>query len=430
MFVQFSVDNFRSIKDEIKISLMPAAIEKGDRNLFNVPNRDYKLLRSAVIYGANASGKTNILKAMGFMRSIVLNRKKVMQSTDTLPHEPFRLNTETENASSKFEIVFFIENVKYRYGFEIDETTVYAEWLYADQKGKESKLFYRDSDGDEYVNKTKFSEGNMFYVKDSDNAKILIPNNQLFLWRCDQFDGVIAKKILRWFSNFNFIDGLNHDRYVDYTFKKMKDKLFRRKMIELLRSADFDIQDVNLEESELSHDEIAVLPIPDSLKEEILNDGGLKTVEVNTSHNKYNEKLERVGSELFDLDKDESKGTEKFFKISAPLLNTLEYGKVLLIDELDASLHPMLTAHLISLFNDKEINVNNAQFIFVTHDTNLLCKEIFRRDQIWLAEKDQYGSTTVSSLAQFTSVRKQEAFERQYLFGKYGAVPYIRRFEF
>lgn len=160
MLLQFSVNNFRSIKDTAVFSMATATKDSGN----SFKTRKYELLTSAVLYGANASGKSNILQAMAFMRKVVLNKIKVMQSTDMLPHDPFRLNISTQDASSKFEIVCFIGNIKYRYGFEADATTVYSEWLYADEKGKEAKLFYRDAEDEEYVNPA-FKEGYVFLTK-------------------------------------------------------------------------------------------------------------------------------------------------------------------------------------------------------------------------------------------------------------------------
>ncbi|MDD5115162.1 MAG: AAA family ATPase, partial [Methylobacter sp.] len=179
---------------------MNTASNKESEHSFQV--RNTHLLNSTVIYGANASGKSNVLKAMGFMGALVLNKLKITQSTDKLPHEPFRLSTETEQASSYFEIVFFLENTKYRYGFEADSTTVYAEWLFSDENGKEARLFERDSEQNlHYVNKQKFKEG----------VGLKVPDNHLFIWKCDQNDGEISKKILQWFNNFNVIDGLESE---------------------------------------------------------------------------------------------------------------------------------------------------------------------------------------------------------------------------
>lgn len=424
MLLQFSVSNYRSIKDKITFSMLSSS---KNENTFKI--KKYNLLNSAVIYGANASGKSNLLRAMAFMGRIVLNKTKVIQSTDTLPHDPFRLNSSTQDASSIFEIVFFIDEIKYRYGFELDNTTVYSEWLYADEKGKEAKLFYRDADDEEYVNSQKFKEGYPFF--DNSKSKIKISSNQLFIWKCDrEDDGIISKSILKWFNRFNLIDGLDHGGYISYTMKKMEDLNFKNEMIKLVKTADIGIEDITIEEEDVPLDMIEKLSLPASIKEEILKDGGLKSVSINTYHKKFDKDNNEIGNEIFELDDEESVGTRKFFKMSAPILNTLQEGKILIIDELDASLHPMLTKHLIKLFNDKNINTKNAQLIFATHDTNLLKSQIFKRDQIWFTEKDKYGSTTLYSILEIKGVRANDDFEKQYIQGKYGAVPYLGKFEF
>lgn len=425
MLVEFTVNNFKSIKDTIKFSMLASSKDEG--NCFK--KRKYNLLRSAILYGANASGKSNFLRAMAFMSKFVLNKYKVIQSTDKLPHEPFRLSTETEKASSSFEIVCFIENIKYRYGFEIDNELVYSEWLYSDEKGKEAKLFYRDIEEKEYINPNKFVEGYRFF--DKKDEKINISPNQLFLWKCDnEKDGVISKSILNWFNQFNMIDGMDHTGYINFTMKKMENEEFKDKIIELVKTADIGIDDIQVEEEDVPLEVIEKLQLPEFLKDEMVKEGGFKSITLNTLHQKFDSDGNAVDNVIFELEKEESKGTRKFFAMSAPILDTLKNGKVLIIDELDASLHPVLTQHLIKLFHDENVNKNNAQLIFATHDTNLLKKTIFRRDQIWLSEKNKYGSTDLYSLSQFKNVRKNEDFEKQYIHGKYGAIPYLGKFEF
>ncbi len=424
MLLQFSVNNYKSIKDTITFSM--ATTSKDEGNSFNIGK--YELLKSAIIYGANASGKSNFLKAMAFMGKIVLNKNKVIQSTDTLEHFPFKLNTDTQNSSSTFEIVCFINNIKYRYGFEIDDTTVYAEWLYADEKGKESKLFYRDVEEDDYINPTKFKEGYKSF--DKKELKINVPKNQLFIWKCDQNDGEVSKSILGWFNRFNLIDGMEHDGYIGFAMDQMENEDFKNEIVNLVKTADIGIEDIILEREKVPSEFFEEMSIPSDLKEKILEGGGLQRVLLNTYHKQYDENDNEVGKIIFELDEEESKGTRKFFKMSAPILNTLREGKILIIDELDASLHPMLTRHLIKLFHNEKINTKNAQLIFATHDTNMLTPTMFRRDQIWLTEKDKFGATDIYSLAQLKDVIKNENFEKQYIQGKYGAIPYLGKFEF
>ncbi len=421
MLLQFSVNNFRSIKDTVTFS-MNTASNKENEHSFQV--RSYHLLNSAVIYGANASGKSNVLKAMGFMRALVLNKPKITQSTDKLPHEPFRLNTETEQASSYFEIVFFLENIKYRYGFEADNSTVYSEWLFSDENDKEARLFERDSEQSlHYVNKQKFKEG----------IGIKVPNNQLFIWKCDQNDGDISKKILKWFNYFNYIDGLDRDGYFHVALKQMENEHAKSELLKLVKVADLGIEGINIEENTISQDFIKNVPIPEEIKQKILSEGGnLSSIELQSLHKKFNAENQEIGSVLFELDEDESQGTKKFFALSAPILDTLEKGKVLLIDELDASLHPMLTESFVKLFNNKELNKHNAQLVFVTHDIHLLSVPgLFERDQIWFTEKDKFGSTDLYSLIEFRKnnkgkdVRATDNLEKHYLQGRFGAVPNI-----
>ena len=424
MFLQFSVNNFRSIKDTVTFSML--ASSQDTQNTFKI--RNYELLRSAVFYGANASGKSNVLKAMSFMGNVVLNKSKVIQSTDDLPYDPFRLNTATEDSSSTFEIVFFIDEVKYRYGFEIDKTTVYSEWLYADTNGKEAKLFYRDQDEQEYVNPNEFEEGFIFFNKK--DSKIKISKNQLFIWKCDRDDGEVSNSILKWFTSFNMIDGLKHHEYINYTMDKMENDEFKNKIVNLVKTADIGIEDIIVKKEDVTNDLLEKLPLPEELKKQILKDGGAKALQIQTFHKNFNDDNEEVANKVFNLDEEESEGTRKFFKMSAPILNALEKGQILIVDELDASLHPSLTKHLIRLFHDETINTNRAQLIFATHDTNLLKKSMFRRDQIWMTEKNKFASTDIYSLAQFKGVRSGEDFEKQYIQGKYGAIPYLGKFEF
>ena len=428
MLLQFIVSNFRSIKDTVTLS-MNTASNKESEHSFQV--RDYHLLNSAVIYGANASGKSNVLQAMGFMCHLVLNKPKITQSTDKLLHQPFRLNTETEQASSYFEIVFFLEDIKYRYGFEADSTTVYAEWLFSDESGKEARLFERDSEQNlHYVNKQKFKEG----------IGLKVPGNHLFIWKCDQNNGEISKKILQWFVRFNFIDGLENESYANFALTQMANSGSKTELLKLIKTADLGIEEIAVGQKDVTNMATQHFmndpSIPKEVKQKMLhevNNGASAWIEsLQSRHKKFNAENQEIGSVLFELYEDESQGTQKFFALSAPILDTLGSGGVLLIDELDASLHPMLTECLIKLFNNKELNKHNAQLIFVTHDIHLLSvPELFERDQIWFTEKNKYGSTNLYSLLEFRKnnkgkdVRATDNLEKHYLQGRFGAVPYL-----
>lgn len=422
MLVQFAVNNFRSIKDYVTLNMLAAS--KDESNTFLLRDGSCELLNSAVLYGPNASGKSNVLKAMAQMRNIVLNTTKVHQSTDKLPHNPYKLNKQTIEASTSFEIIFFIHNSKYRYGFELDSATVYAEWLFVDENGREAKLFYRDINDEFYVNKNKFKEGKGLEEKTL--------KNQLFVWKCDSENGPISRDILQWFSHLNMIDGLENRGYIDFTINQMKNESFKKDIVSLVKFADLGIVDIATNESRMDPQDIEAIPLSQEIKDQMLKDENLVKIETHTSHKFFDKDNNEVGQIRFDLRKDESFGTNKFFAMSAPILDTLKRGGVLIVDELDASLHPILTMHLIKLFHNEKVNSQNAQLIFATHDTNLLNSNLFRRDQIWFTEKDKYGSTDLYSLVEYKSnkARKSTNLEKNYLQGRYGAIPYIGEFGF
>ncbi|VAW49420.1 abortive infection protein, putative [hydrothermal vent metagenome] len=429
MLLQFSVDNFLSIKDKVVFSMNET--EKSEKNTLEVTKsgrKDFRLLNSAVLYGANGSGKSNLLKAMARMRSIVLNEEKVMLSTDSLAHNPFLLSTETQNASTTFEIVFFINENKIRYGFDFDEKNIYAEWLFVDKAGKEARFFIRD-DEDSYVN-PRFKEGYVFFDKKSKN--INIPKNQLFLWKCDQNSSDLASSILNWFQNFNMIDGMAHHSFIDYTLSKMKDPLFSKNMSKLIKEADIGINSIELHEKELPFERLPeeVRQIISSQLKGVEAGGAMIEQAIMTTHTVYDEQDAKVGEAEFNLDRQESKGTVKYFRMLGPVLDTLKKGNILMVDELDSSLHPLLSSKLIEMFQNPDVNVNGAQLIFATHDTNLLNSGLFEREQVWFSEKNEFGSTKIYSLSEIKGVRKTDAFGKQYLMGKYGAIPYLGSFEF
>jgi len=425
MILQFKVNNFRSIKDTAILSMQTDKNE-ATPNTFTVGKQH--LLKSCVIYGANASGKSNVLKAMAFMREIVLNSSKVTQSTDSLLHTPFRLNTETEAASSHFEIIFLHDDFKYRYGFEMDSSTVYSEWLFvAKGTARESRLIERDSEEKEpYTNPVKFKEG----------RGVKVPDNQLLLWRCDQQGGEVSRIILQWFHNFNFIDGLENKAYFNFALKQMQNDTTKSGLIDLLHRADLGIDALDINEQDMSIEQLDKVFMPKQVREQLLQgQGEIKSIEVQAQHKKFDMDNNLVGVEVFQFEQDESQGTQKFFALSAPILDTLQHGKVLLIDELDASLHPKLTEAFVRLFHNPEINKHNAQLIFTTHDTNLLSvPKLFERDQVWFTEKDQYGSTELYSLLEFRKntkgkdVRATDNLEKHYLQGSFGGTPYLGAF--
>ncbi len=417
MLLEFSVGNFLSFKTKTTLSLAATSIrEHIDTNIFSTERRD--LLKGAVIYGANASGKSNFVRAMSTMRRLVLQSFD-QSSTDELDVTPFLLSTETEKAPSFFEAIFIIENIRYRYGFEVDDKQVHAEWLFEAPKNTEKPLFLREYDGIEVTK--SFPEGKDLEVRTRDNA--------LFLAVADQFNGKIAKKIMKWFDNFITISGLSHEGYKGVTFGMLEDKQTRPTLLNFYKRLDLGFDDIAINKNPFDPKELPK-DMPESILRQLVTDlEGAFKIDIKTIHKKYDEKGKAIGQVEFDMRSQESSGTNKIFNISGPVFEVLNDGGVLVVDELDASLHPLLTLAVTRLFNSKQFNPNNAQLIFATHDTNLLYYGNYRRDQIYFVEKDQFGASDMYSLVEYKeegkTIRKDRSFEKDYIEGRYGAIPFI-----
>ncbi|UBB89955.1 ATP-binding protein [Candidatus Kaistella beijingensis] len=429
MLIQFSVKNFRTFKEKATISLVASNYDKTTResdNIFEDNIFNLRVLKSAVIYGANASGKSKFMEALMFMKHFVITSSKDSQKGDKINIEPFRLSTETEHLPSEFEVIFTFENEMYRYGFEADNETIISEWLYHRPKTKEVELFYREFQDFE-THARNFSKGNTV-IKEG-----LVRDNALLISVAAQFNDAIAINVIDWFKQLKTISGLNEEGYQGFTMSKTESPVHKSKILNLLKAADLGIQDIKLQKLDIEQ-----LPkdMPKDLKERIIKTVREENAEfisdVITFHKKYDANKKNTNETVrFSLDEDESSGTRKFFALTGPILDVIENGYTLVVDELDSKLHPNLVCKLVSLFNSKEINKKNAQLIFNTHDTNLLSSGLFRRDQIWFAEKNKYGEARLYSLGDFKSenVRKTEAFEDNYIRGKYGAVPYLEYFD-
>ena len=239
-----------------------------------------------------------------------------------------------------------------------------------------------------------------------------------------QFNVKIAEKILDWLTNrVKVISGLDDRGYRGYTVSCLMNNENKDEILQLLKKLDLGFGDVKVEESEFTVDSLPS-ELQDEIKNFILKNGGRKVISVQTLHRKFDEKGNHVSTDMFDLDDQESEGTQKVFALAGPLVDTLKNGKVLIIDEFDARIHPLISRAIVELFNSNETNPSNAQLIFMTHDTNLLSNKLFRRDQIWFAEKNRYGATDLYSLAEY-KVRNDASFESDYIKGRYGAIPYI-----
>lgn len=415
MLVQFSVSNYKTFREKAVFSLVASNYDKKEHEDSNVfIEKDTRLLRSAVIYGANASGKTKFLEALAFMKHFIYESSKDSQRGQKIDVEPFLFNEETENSPSEFEIIFNHKNTQYRYGFEVTKQKVISEWFYQRRKIKEVEIFYREEKNIEF-HKTLFSQGKFLWEKG------MVRDNALLISVATQFNDEEASNITIYLNNYiKTISGISEEDIREFTLNKMMFDEKQSQIVKMLKAVDIGIEDLKIEAFDKHN-----LPddMPNELKE-FVKEKNIGVLDIKTYHKKYDKERKYIRNEALSFN-DESAGTKKYLALTGPILDVLENGHTLVVDEMDSKLHPNLVEGIVKLFNSKDINRNNAQLIFNTHNTNLLTADLFRRDQIWFTEKNQYGEASLYSLADFKGVRKTDAFENNYLKGKYGAVPFI-----
>lgn len=427
MLIEFRFDNYLSFKEENLFSMVgvPSFKEHEPDNVFQLP--DFKILKTAALYGNNASGKSNFLRAFGKMKSLVVNSFRDALTENNLQNEfanHFLLSPECEEKPILFEVLFIQEKTRFRYGFKIGKDGVVAEWLFANLAKKETPLFERNENAFK-INKTSFSEGTSLTKKTRKNV--------LFLSLVAQFNGLFSNMVVAWFKNINFISGLFDKSYSYFTLNKLKDDpVFNQWISQFICSLEIS----NLTVNEVEQDFKELEKLTSAVKEEkfrrfisAFSDLGSTTTKkkpiLSTWHSRYDANNILVDSIPFDLEKQESEGTKKLIYLLGPLFDTLKNGKLLIIDELDSRLHSILLATLVSMFH--LFNKRGAQLIFSSHDISLLDKDFLRRDQIWFAEKDQFGVSKIYSLSDFKTdqVRKTSSYYKKYLEGRFGAISYF-----
>lgn len=422
ILLQFTVGNYLSFSEEKTFEMIASSIKDAPVTNVVFHNR-YKYVRTAAIYGANSSGKSNLVKAMGRMGNMVIDSVK-LNDNDDLPYNPFLLSSESKKKPTHLEIVYLQDNDRIRYGFEYTLTSITGEWLFI-KKGNaaEKVLFIRNKEGIGVSDDT-FPEGVGLEEKTNDN--------RLFLSLTAQLGGTISKQIIDWFkTGYNVISGLDSFGYKGFTKQMFLEKgKACDDALALFQKLQLGFQNVFATERDADED-ILLSKIPDDLKIKLLKDlKGKKSIDIVTTHKVYNRKGDIIGEENFDLQKRESAGTNKIFDLAGPVFDTLLNGKVLIVDELDAKMHPLISQHIIGLFNNPESNPKGAQLVFTTHDTHLLSSNLLRRDQIWFTEKDRQERTDLYSIMDIvfpdgSKPRSDSNFEKNYINGRYGAIPYI-----
>lgn len=411
MLIEFKISNYRSIGKQQVLSLVPAPkqrdfpeniIEKGKSHALN----------AIAIYGPNGSGKSNLLKAMGLLDKL-LHHSARASSTTKLPYDPFLLKKGWDEKPTSFEITFILKDYRYRYGLEFNQTEILTEWLFRKGQSREVNLFQRKGDVIDTSNGFKGSN------KVIEAAIEATRDNALFLSTCDMLNVEEAQNIFQWFRYFNMVDGLQTDDEEIQTVELWQNQEYQSKIKDYFCALNLSVVDLEITTKPFESGEAFTI----WSKHNIYDESGNKTKELVS----------------WKLEERESAGTKKAFHLSGPVLWALVNGGILIIDEIEAKMHPLMTLHTINLFLNNETNPNKAQIIFATHDTNLLSYCNLRRDQIYFSDKNDWESTEIYSLSDFVYVGKDDPFaksekerpdtdkEKRYFEGRYGAIPDFKK---
>lgn len=409
MLVQFSVENYMSIKKKVVFSMLASSDKELSENLIEGRNEQY--VKSAVIYGANASGKSNVLKAINSVIFMMRNSNN-MQPGMRLPITPFKFDDKFINKPSSFEFIMIINDIKYVYGFIADNSRIYEEYLYYYPNGRETEIFERKE-----VNKFHYTITER-KLKDIENKNM---ENKFFLATATTWNYDKTKPVFDFITNginvlfdYEQLRGLSFEQYYNDKTGEL-----REFTLNVMNETEININGYNVSNVEIPEEQLSSMP-PEL---RAFFPKGAKGFNITTSHNIIDESGKEKNINL-DFE-EESLGTKNLFILNPFLLHVLKEGKMLIVDELDRSLHPFLVKYIVKLFNNPNYNKKGAQLIFNTHDTNLLSLNLFRRDQIWFTEKDyKKGATDLYPLDDFP-VRKTENIQKGYLNGRYGAIPFI-----
>lgn len=421
MLVHFSVENYRSVKDVCELSMVASRYykENEEENTFETGILDCpRLLKSVVIYGPNAAGKSTLIDAMKFLEGFVLNSAQKLQAGDNINVSPFKLSQKTRNEPSNFEIVFIEDGVRYEYGLCTTRDRVTEEWLIAYPKSVGQKWFHRiyDLETDSYAYKySKFFEGG----KLRGGWQTQTRPNASYLSTAIQLNNTQLLPAYNWFLHRVATlrpDGLSPE----FTAEECVDATFKNKVIDFINSADIPLTDIEIEARKYLD-----MQFPDnfplSFKEEIA-----KSLKDKEYHEVSFIRTDDAGEPVRFKLTEESQGTQGLFNFAGPWIDVISNDLVLLVDELDSSLHPLIVHHLVDILHKSGCK---AQIIFTTHDTTILSQKILRRDQVWLLKKNKYNSSVLYPLSDY-KIRDGEAIEKGYLSGRYGAVPFIKDMNF
>lgn len=415
MLVDFSVKNFKSFDEQQVLSLLKENGSEHSENSFTVgAKKNLELLKSAAVYGANASGKSNLIQAIDTMKSIVLYSSQTVEDLNVIPFKLFRKNL---NEPTELEVTIVVNDTKYQYGFSATKNKIFEEWLFAYPNGHAQKWFERI--WDQKNNKYEWSFSPSFTGQKQVWLRAT-RDNALFLSTAVQLNSEKLKPIYDWFKDELYVFSGNNF-FLQYT-ADLCNEGNKDTVLKFLKAADLGISDISVEEKETDEKSIPD-SIPEAVKNFFIEVMPKKKKEI-TSYHKDND-----GNSVEFNFSDESTGTIRFFGLVCPLIDILEKGATLIIDDLNCNLHPKMVEFIVKLFNSKKCNPNNAQLIFSTHDVYILSQRLFRRDQIWFCEKNKKQATEVYSLLEFSPNKDKDNIALRYLSGRYGALPLITDFD-
>lgn len=405
MLIRFSFKNFKSFKNENCLDMEATSLKEHEYNVAKIDNGEY--LKVSAIYGANASGKTNVLQAFDYMK------KRILVSDDSKKNSPideenvysFMIN----NDPIALEVEILAKNNKiYKYGFEVLKDTIISEWLFEKRVNKFYSIFERENN-------------NVSMKPNKISDLVNIDERTLFLNIYSKIDrnNEDFSNVYDWFVNSTYLDlgNPNFERFINnrVSLKILSNENYKKQLLKFIKTFDSGIEGIKT--------------TPDSI-EAVKSNNGIIDIEVIHKGEKG-----EVKALPFYL---ESNGTRKMFHLFDFFMDALKNGMVLFVDELDAKLHPLLTRYIINLFHNSDTNKGNGQLIYSTHDTVNLNKETFRRDEIWFAEKNKDGISEIYALSDYIleddknagkKVRNDATYNKDYLTGRYGAIPVLENFE-
>jgi len=425
MLIEFTVANYRSFRDPVTLSMEPVARLRARDEEVNTANvaatAHGDVLRVAAVYGANASGKSNLIRAMGVLRDMVVNSAREGQAGDAVPVEPFRLDPTSVTEPTELEVVFLLGTKQVRYGVAATREKITREWLHVAEAGGEEQLgFEREGEGWRY--------GSAWEADPSLEKKTR--TGALHLSVAAAFNHGFARELLPWFVRWRPRRAADDAKAMELTKRLLRNVVQRPILLALVQTMDPSIEDLVVEAevlpAELSDAMDAMEPDVGGVARQVLQLMARRFAPIRTIH-RANPDAPPVQFRL----EDESEGTQRVIALAGDLLGALASGATVVIDEFDARLHTLLSLEIVRLFQSPETNPRNAQLIFATHDTNLLSRALFRRDQLWFVEKNRSThATDLYSLAEIKlddgkKVRNDASYEHDYLQGRYGAIPFF-----